>query len=64
MFAPRCFTFNGGAILTSRRQKMGTLLDTINLIKNTDKNLVEPLAIYILADILGKLEPTYRYYCD
>ena len=64
MFAPRCFTFTGGAILTSRRQKMGTLLDTINLIKNTDKNLVEPLAIYILADILGKLEPTYRYYCD
>ena len=33
---------------------MGTLLDTINLIKNTDKNLVEPLAIYIMADILGK----------
>ena len=55
MFAPRCFTFTGGAVLTSRRQKMGTLLDTINLIKNTDKNLVEPLAIYILADILGNL---------
>ena len=53
MSSPRCFTFPGGAILTSRRQKMGTLLDTINLIKNTDKNLVEPLAIYILADILG-----------
>ena len=64
MFAPRCFTFPGGAVLTSRRQKMGTLLDTINLIKNTDKNLVEPLAIYILADILGKLIIKYRYYSD
>ena len=37
MSAPRCFTFTGGAggaILTSRRQKMGTLLDTINLSNN------------------------------
>ena len=39
----------------SRRQKMGTLLDTINLIKTTDRNLVEPIAIYILADILGQV---------
>ena len=53
MFSPRCFNFRGGAILISRRQKLGTLLDTINLVKNTDKNLVEPLAIYIIADILG-----------
>ena len=64
MFAPRCFTFTGGAVLTSRRQKMGTLLDTINLIKNTDKNLVEPLAIYILADILGKLILNTKYHSD
>ena len=54
MFSPRCYTFSGGAILISRRQKLGTLLDTINLVKNSDKNLVEPLAIYIIADILGK----------
>ena len=53
MFSPRCYNFTGGAILISRRQKLGTLLDTVNLIKNTDKNLVEPLAIYIMADILG-----------
>ena len=56
MFSPRCYTFIGGAILTSRRQTLGTLLDTINLIKNTDKNLVEPLAIYIIADILGEMQ--------
>ena len=58
MSAPRCFTFSGGAggaVLVSRRQKMGTLLDTINLIKTTDRNLVEPIAIYILADILGQV---------
>ena len=54
MSAPRCYTFSTGAILISRRQKLGTLLDTINLVKNNDKNLVEPLAIYIMADILGK----------
>ena len=58
MFSPRCYTFSGGAILISRRQKLGTLLDTINLVKNTDKNLVEPLAIYIIADILGKIFKT------
>ena len=53
MSSPRCYNFIGGAILISRRQKLGTLLDTINLVKNADKNLVEPLAIYIIADILG-----------
>ena len=58
MFSPRCYTFSSGAILISRRQKLGTLLDTINLVKNTDKNLVEPLAIYIIADILGKIFKT------
>ena len=53
MFSPRCYTFSGGAVLISRRQKLGTLLDMINIVKNTDKNLVESLAIYIMADILG-----------
>jgi len=60
MFSPRCFNFIGGAILISRRQHLGTLLDTINIVKNTDKNLVEPLAIYILADILGILDILHK----
>jgi len=60
MFSPRCYTFPGGAILISRRQNLGTLLDTINLVKNADKNLVEPLAIYIIADILGILDILHK----
>jgi hypothetical protein len=33
MSAPRCFTFSNGAILVSQQQKMGTLLDLVNLTK-------------------------------
>ncbi len=33
MSAPRCLTFTNGAILVSQQQKMGTLLDLVNLTK-------------------------------
>ena len=33
MSAPRCFTYSNGAILVSQQQKMGTLLDLVNLTK-------------------------------
>jgi hypothetical protein len=36
MSAPRCFTYANGAILVSQQQKMGTLLDLVNLTKGGD----------------------------
>ncbi len=40
MSAPRCLTFTNGAILVSQQQKMGTLLDLVNLTKGGAYNFV------------------------
>lgn len=60
MSTPRCFNFYGGAILISKHQKMGTLLDLVNLTKNADKSIIEPIAIYLIAEILGKLFQVFK----
>ena len=54
MSTPRCYNFYGGSILISKHQKIGTLLDLVNLTKTGDKNIIEPLAIYLVAELLGK----------
>ena len=56
MSAPRCFTYRDGNILVTQYQRMGTLLDLVNLTKNSDKQIVEPLALYLTAELLGLLE--------
>ena len=56
MSAPRCFTFRDGNILVTAYQRMGTLLDLVNLTKNSDKMIVEPLALYLTAELLGLME--------
>ena len=56
MSAPRCFTYRDGAVITSKLQKMGTLLDLVNLTKNADKSIIEPIAIYLTAELLGLME--------
>jgi len=56
MAAPRCYTYRDGAVIISQLQKMGTLLDLVNLTKNADKNIIEPIAIYLTAELLGLLE--------
>lgn len=56
MSAPRCFTYRDGAVIISQLQKMGTLLDLVNLTKNADKSIIEPMAIYLTAELLGILE--------
>ena len=53
MSTPRCFNFYEGSILLSKHQKMGTLLDLVNLVKTGDKSIVEPVAIVLIAEILG-----------
>ena len=56
MSAPRCFTFRDGNILVTEYQRMGTLLDLVNLTKNADKQIVEPIALYLTAELLGLME--------
>jgi len=56
MSTPRCYNFYGGSILVSKHQKMGTLLDLVNLTKTGDKSIIEPIAIYLIAELLGLLE--------
>jgi len=56
MNTPRCYNFYQGAILISKHQKMGTLLDLVNLTKNADKSIIEPMAIYLMAELLGLMD--------
>ena len=56
MSGPRCYTFRDGAVIISQLQKMGTLLDLVNLTKNADKSIIEPIAIYLTAEVLGLME--------
>jgi len=56
MYPPRCYNFYQGAIIISRHMKMGTLLDLVNLTKNSDKSIIEPIAIYLMAELLGLMD--------
>lgn len=56
MSSPRCYTYRDGAVLISQFQKMGTLLDLVNLTKNADKSIIEPIAIFLTAELLGIME--------
>lgn len=56
MNTPRCYNFYQGAIIISKHQKMGTLLDLVNLTKNADKSIIEPIAIYLMAELLGLMD--------
>jgi len=56
MATPRCFTYRDGSILVTQHQRMGTLLDLVNLTKNADKCIIEPIAIYLTAELLGLIE--------
>ena len=55
MSTPRCYTYADGNIMVTQYQRMGTLLDLVNLTKNADKQIIEPIAIYLTAELLGKL---------
>jgi len=56
MSTPRCFTYMDGSIMNTQHQRMGTLLDLVNLTKNSDKIIIEPIAIYLTAELLGLVE--------
>jgi len=56
MFTPSCYSFSTGTILVSQQQRLGTLLDLVNLMRDVDRKLVEPLALCLVADLLGLVE--------
>ena len=62
MSTPRCFTYRDGNILVTQHQRMGTLLDLVNLTKNADKQIIEPIAIFLTAELLGKRSITDNEY--
>ena len=56
MKGSRCITYQDGSIIVSEQNKLGTILDMINVTNTVDKNIVEPLAVFVTAEILGLVE--------
>ena len=56
MSSPRCFSYRDGNILVTQYQRMGTLLDLVNLTKAADKQIIEPLALHLMSELLGLME--------
>ena len=56
MSSPRCFSYRDGNILVTKYQRMGTLLDLVNLTKAADKQIIEPLALHLMSELLGLME--------
>ena len=56
MSGSRCLTFQDGSVIVSQLNKYGTILDMINATNSADKDLVEPLAVYMTAEILGMVD--------
>ena len=56
MSSPRCFSYRDGNILVTEYQRMGTLLDLVNLTKAADKQIIEPLALHLMCELLGLME--------
>jgi len=56
MSSQRCYTYDDGSVIVSELQKYGTLLDMINITNTADKDVVEPLAVHLTAEILGLVE--------
>jgi len=56
MSGTRCITYQDGSIIVSPCNKLGTILDLVNVIKTVDKTVVEPLAVYLVAELLGVVE--------
>jgi len=58
MSIPRNYAFSDGGIFVSYHQKLGTLLDIINITKQcgVQKSCIEPMAIYFTLEMLTMIE--------
>merc|ERR1719414_2716832 len=58
MSAPRNYSYTNGGIFVSYHQKLGTLLDIVNITKScgVQKSCIEPMAVYFTIEMLIMLE--------
>ena len=58
MSAPRNYSFDNGGIFVTYHQKLGTLLDIVNITKKcgVQKSCIEPMAVYFTIEMLGMVE--------
>jgi len=62
MSIPRNYAFSDGGIFVSYHQKLGTLLDIVNLTKTcgVQKSGIEPMAIYFTLEMLTMIENLHK----
>ena len=61
MAIPRNYAFSDGSIFVSYHQKLGTLLDIINISKtNVQVSGIEPMAIYFTLEMLTMIEALHN----
>ena len=58
MAIPRNYVFQDGGVFVSYHQKLGTLLDIINIVKKCQGNKfsVEPMAVFFTVELLGMID--------
>ena len=56
MSSPRCFNFTDGSIIISKYLKLGTVLDLVNVTGTLQRDVVEPMAITVVSEILAIIE--------
>ena len=58
MAIPRNYVFQDGGVFVSYHQKLGTLLDIINIVKKCQGNkfCIEPMAVFFTIELLGMVD--------
>ena len=56
MSSPRCINFTDGSIIISKYLKLGTVLDLVNVTGTLQRDVVEPMAITVVSEILAIIE--------
>ena len=58
MAIPRNYVFQDGGVFVSYHQKLGTLLDIINIVKKCQGNKfsIEPMAVFFTVELLGMID--------
>jgi len=62
MASPRNYNFTNGGIFVSYHQKLGSLLDIVNISKQcgVQKSCIEPMAVYFTIEMLGMVEALHK----
>ena len=62
MAIPRNYVFQDGGVFVSYHQKLGTLLDIINIVKKVQGNkfCIEPMAAFFTIELLGMVDALHK----